>query len=165
MLPFWHNPLKNFFFLLSFTLFSIISTSVSFAATSTLTFNDLSSPDRNLSGQYPTGVVDWGTNKWWLSSPWGGFTTNSISYLNESTKSQTFSFLTPRRLVSVDVYNGGTASTTVTLACTGNTTRSQVVNSQQTLTISTNWTTTCTTITLGNTNGWWTNFDNFVIAN
>ena len=160
-----HNSLKNLFIIISFTLFSILSVSTTWAAPSTITFNDLSSPDRNLTGQYPTSVIDWGTSKWWLSSAWGGFTTNSISYLNASTTSQTFSFLTPRRLISLDVYNGGSSSTTVTLSCSGNTTRSQVVNSQQTLTIATNWTNTCTTITLSNTNGWWANFDNLVITN
>src|SRR5262249_27776190 len=96
-------------------------------ASAIATFDDLTSPNRYLNGQYPSGAIDWGTNMWWLSSAWGLFTTNSISYPTSGVTSQTFAFLTARRLVSLQAYNGGTGSSTVTLGCAGQTTKSQAV--------------------------------------
>src|SRR5205807_1104411 len=42
-------------------------------SSATVAFDDLANPNRFLNGQYPTGEIDWGTNQWWLSSPWGKF--------------------------------------------------------------------------------------------
>src|SRR4029079_1675323 len=36
-----------------------------------VTFDDLSPQNRPLSGQYPTGLIDWGTNQWFLSGSYG----------------------------------------------------------------------------------------------
>lgn len=128
----------------------------------TITFDDLSNPNRVLNGQYPTSVINWGTNAWYLSGPWGSFTTNSVSF-NTTSNTKTFSFVTPKKLVSITAYNGGTGSSTITLSCTGNTTKTQTLAAGQTATITTGWTATCTTVTVGSSNNWWTNFDNFVI--
>jgi hypothetical protein len=133
------------------------------AGAQTLTFDDLSSPNRVLNGQYPTGLADWGTNVWWLSSPWGMFTTNSVSFNGSGLTSGSITFLSPRRLVQLDAYNGGTGSSTITLACPGQPTRSVVIAANQLLTIATNWTATCSSLTITSTNGWWTNFDNMAI--
>jgi hypothetical protein len=62
-------------------------------------------------------------------------------------------------LLSVDAYNGGVA-TTVTFACVGNPTRTQDLYAGQLLTIATEWAMPCTTVTVGSSNGWDTNFDN-----
>jgi len=114
-----------------------------------------------LNGQYPTGVIDWGTNAWFLSAPWGGFTTKSIGFNGPGLTSGAFTFLTPRRLVSIQAYNGGVA-TTVTLQCAGQTSKVQAVAPGQLVTIATGWTATCTTVTIISTNGWDTNLDNLV---
>src|SRR5258708_11393341 len=53
---------------------------VATAGTTTVVFDDLTPADRTLNGQYPTGVIDWGNNAWFLSGPWGQFTTNSVSF-------------------------------------------------------------------------------------
>lgn len=126
---------------------------------STVTFDDLSNPGRLLDGQYPIGVIDWGVSRWWLSRPWGNFATNSISFPPEG-RSEHFSFVSPRRLISIQAFNGGATPSTVTLACDGNLTVRQEIAANQLLTIPTNWTTTCTTVTVSSSNGWWTNFDN-----
>jgi hypothetical protein len=124
------------------------------------TFDDLSPTSRFLNGQYPTGDIDWGTNQWWLSGPFGRFTTNSISSPSSSMTSGSFTFLVPRILLSLDAYNGGAASSTVTIACAGNPTRTQLLAAGQLMTLSTGWTTACSPVTLGSSNGWDTNFDN-----
>jgi hypothetical protein len=131
-------------------------------ATQTITFDDRTGQNQSLNGQYPTGVVNWGTGQWYHSAAWKLFTTKSASFLSGGQTSASFSFVTPRRLVSVRAYNGGTASSTVTLACTGQTTRSVVVAAGTVSTIATNWTGTCTTVTVTSSNGWNTNIDDLV---
>ena len=134
------------------------------AAATTVTFDDLSGQNRVLSGQYPTGVIDWGANAWYLSGPWGAFTTKSVGFNGAGPTSASFAFVTPRRLVSVRAYNGGSAATTVTLSCAGQPTVTTALAAGQVATISTGWTGTCTAVTVGSTNGWDTNFDDLVIS-
>lgn len=133
------------------------------AVSTTITFDDLTNVNSGLNGQYPSGVIDWGSNQWWLSGPWGSFTTNSISFAS-NVSSSSFTFLTPYVLVNLEAYNGGSSASTVTVACAGNPTISQSVAAGQEMTISTNWTASCTTVTLSSSNGWYTNFDNLTYA-
>ncbi len=133
------------------------------AASQTINFNDLSNPNRVLNGQYPTGVADWGTNQWYLSGPFGQFTTLSVSFNGAGATSAPVNFVAPRRLLQLDAYNGGPGSSMITLSCAGQTTRQASVASHQLSTIATGWTGTCTTVTIGSSNGWDTNFDNLVI--
>ncbi|PYR66002.1 MAG: hypothetical protein DMF88_17855 [Acidobacteria bacterium] len=126
--------------------------------TTTIDFN-AHQANVNLNGQYPTGVVDWGTNVWWVASPWGQFTTNSISFNRAGITSGSFTFVSPKRLVSIKAYNGGTSATTITLTCAGNATVTQSVSVAQLVTISTGWTVACSTVMVGSSNGWDTNLD------
>jgi hypothetical protein len=129
----------------------------------TLTFNDLIFHNRPLNGQYPSGVVDWGSGVWWLSAPFGGFPTNSISFKGPSLTSGGFGFVSPRRVRQLDAYNGGPTTTTVTLTCAGEPTVEQTLAPGQLVTIQTHWNGSCSTLTIGSTNGWKTNFDNIVL--
>ena len=123
-----------------------------------VTFNQLSLTGAPLNGQHPTGVVDWGSNMWLLSGPWGPFTTNSISF-SASASSASLRFVVPRRLIGLTAFNGGSESTTVTLSCSGNPVTTASVEPNQVLTIDTNWSGNCYTVTIGSSNGWDTNFD------
>jgi hypothetical protein len=76
--------------------------------------------------------------------------------------SGTFSFVSPRRLLGLDAVNGGSASSTITLACAGQTTATFTVTAGQLRTLSTGWTGTCQSVTVTSSNGWNTNFDNLV---
>jgi hypothetical protein len=133
------------------------------ASARTLIFDDLSNPNRPFSGQYPSGVVDWGTNAWYLSGPFGAFRTNSVGYNGAGPTSATFRIMTAQRLVRVDAYNGGSGTTTITLACAGQPTVTRTLGAGQQATVSTNWTAACSVVTVGSSNGWDTNFDNVVI--
>jgi len=133
------------------------------APNQTVDFNNLSNPNRALSGQYPTGVIDWGTNGWYLSGPYGAFTTNSVSFNGAGMTSQGFGFVSPRKLVQVEAYNGGSGSSTITLGCAGQQTRTYTLAAHTLATLVTNWSGTCNTVTVTSSNGWDTNFDNFVI--
>jgi hypothetical protein len=133
-------------------------------ATQTVTFDDLAGQDVALNGQYPTGLIDWGSGVWYLSSPYGQFPTKSVSFSGPGITSGTFTFLTPRRLVSIDAYDGGTSNTLVTVSCAGQPSVSfgLAANSQPS-TVPTNWTGTCTSVTITSSNSWDTNFDNLTI--
>jgi hypothetical protein len=125
-----------------------------------VTFDDLQSPQRPLTGQYPNGLIDWGANPWYLSGPWGRFSSNSVSFDSSGMTSATFTLLSPRRLTVLDAYNGGTTDSTVSLACPGQITRQISLASNELATVATNWTGVCSSITLSSSNGWYTNFDN-----
>ena len=129
----------------------------------TVTFDDLVGPNRALTGQYPTGVVDWGSGAWYLSMPWGRFTTNSVSFNGPGATSASIGFVTPHRLVQIDAYNGGTASSAISLACTGQPTVQVTLVVGQLQSIQTGWTSACSTVVITSSNGWYTNFDNLVI--
>jgi len=128
-----------------------------------VTFDDQLNVNRVLNGQYPSGVIDWGTNRWYLSAPWGVFTTQSISFNGSSSKSAAFTLLGARQLLSLDTYNGGSGASTVTLSCNNLPTITTTVPSRQLVTVNTNWSGTCASVTIGSSNGWNTNFDNLLI--
>ncbi len=125
-----------------------------------------------LTGQYPTGIINWGTSQtaWYLSGPWAPYdSTNSLTYVGDTTpKSATFTFITPRKLVSLKAVTSGTngnPNVTITGTC-GSQSFSYAItpaNFGHLVTITTNWTQTCTSVTLGASNGGATNLDDLVI--
>ena len=143
------------------------STTVTLTVTSsltTVTFDDISPANRVLTGQYPTGIINWGTGtSWYLSGPWGLFTTQSLSFNGGSQTSGSFTFVSNSGLASLQAYNGGSGSATVTISCTGQTTVTATVAAGTVATINTGWTTPCATVTLATSNGWNTNFDNLSV--
>lgn len=143
---------------------SVSPSPVSSTGTTTITFNDKSGQNTAFNGQYPSGVINWGSGSWYLSGPWQKFTSKSISFNGGTLKSAGFSFYTPKVLTKIDIYNGGSATATVTFSCQGNPDKSVMVASKQMLAgVSTAWTTACSSITVNSSNGWDTNFDNLVI--
>jgi len=128
-----------------------------------VTFDDLPGAEKPLAGQYPAGLIDWGQSEWYLSGPWGRFTTKSVSFNGPVPTSASFTLLTPKRLTRFDAYNGGTVVASVTLACPGQPTRQVSVGIDQVVSVDTGWTGTCSAVTLSVTNGWDTNFDNFTL--
>jgi len=128
-----------------------------------ITFDDLPNPNHPYSGQYPSGVIDWGTDAWYLSGPFGAFTNQSVGFNGPGKSSASFVLVAPRKLVSIDAYNGG-APTTITLSCDGNPDVTTQLASNQLATIQTNWTAACSKVTVTSTNGWDTNFKNLVLS-
>jgi hypothetical protein len=133
------------------------------AAAQTITFDDLTNPDRVLTGAYPAGVADWGPGNWYLSRPWQRFTTNSVSFNGQNLTSASVMLATGLHLERIDAYNGGTSPATLTITCAGQPTVSMTLAADQILQVPTGWTTACSTVTLATTNGWYTNFDNLVV--
>lgn len=133
--------------------------------TMTVTFDDLSNPERALTGQYPTGVIDWGSSSWYLSGPWLNDTTNSVTFNGTGVTTATFNFINPTILSSITAFSSlSSGQATVTISCPGQPTVTQVLTvAGQLVPIATNWTGACTSVTLSSTNGWATNFDNLVL--
>ena len=124
-------------------------------------FNTLTNIDEPLSGEYPAGVVDWLSDAWLLSGPWGQLTTNSVSFSSSTTFATSLRLVTPKRLVSLTAFNGGMATSTVTLGCSGNPLKTATIEPNEIITIITGWTANCSTVTISSANGWETNFDDF----
>jgi hypothetical protein len=129
-----------------------------------VTFDGLTPANRPFNGQHPTGAIDWGTNRWYLSGPWRQFTTNSIGFNGPGSASESLTFITPQRLVQIDTFNGGSTASTLSLNCAGQPPVTFSLAANQRTTLITNWTGTCGSVTIGSTNGWNTNFDNLVYA-
>ncbi|MEX1254799.1 MAG: flexitail domain-containing putative surface protein [Dehalococcoidia bacterium] len=135
--------------------------------TLTVTFDDLAGQDQVLNGQYPAGVIDWGTNAWYHSGPYGLFNTKSIGFNGPSITAATFTLLTPRRLVSIRAHNGASGlatNTTVTLSCPGQPDKRADLVVGEIATIPTGWAGTCSSVTIASTDGWVTNFDDLVFT-
>ena len=131
--------------------------------TAALNFDGLSGPGRPLTGQYPNGVIDWGSGAWWLSGPYAQFSSNSVSFNGAGPTSASLTFVSPRTLAAIDADNGGKASSSIALSCDGASTTVATLAPGQTMTISTGWSQPCSKVTIESSNGWDTNFDNLVI--
>jgi hypothetical protein len=135
--------------------------------TTTVDFNTVpgAAINRAFSGQYPVGVIDWGTAAgWFWSSRYAGLTTNNWGFASPSVSTATFSFMAPiKLLVSIQASNGGRVESTVTISCAGQTPRqASVPFDRSVVTIATGWTSACSPVTISSSNGWNTNLDNLV---
>jgi hypothetical protein len=129
-----------------------------------IAFDDLANPNRPLNGQYPSSVIDWGSNQWYLSGPFGAFNNQSIGFNGPGLNSGSFAFVTPRTLTSIDAYNGGSGASTITLSCAGQPDMQVSLASHQLATLQTGWSEPCGSVTVVSTNGWDTNFKNLVLG-
>lgn len=68
-----------------------------------------------LGGQYPSGVIDWGTGAWRIHVPDGAFGTFNLALADPSAKNAEFRFYAPRVFVGIDVYNSGSEEAAVTI--------------------------------------------------
>jgi len=129
-------------------------------------FDDLAPAAVNapLNGQYPSGIVAWGTGQWYASGPYPPFATNSVSFAGPALASASFGILNGATLSQLDAGNGGTAATTITASCAGQPSRSVAVASGQVATLRTGWAAPCSPVTIASTNGWDTNFDNLTFS-
>jgi hypothetical protein len=68
-----------------------------------------------LVGQYPSGVVDWGSGAWEIAAPGGKFGTFGLKLADAAAVRSEFRFYAPRVFAGIDVYNGGERDATVTV--------------------------------------------------
>jgi len=80
-----------------------------------VTFDDPHVPAETLlKGEYPSGVIDWGSDTWRINVPEGAFGTFNLALADPKATTAEFHFYWPRVFVGVDVYNGGASEATVT---------------------------------------------------
>jgi hypothetical protein len=147
-------------------LFGALSLHTAFADnTQTITFDNAvdETVGEPLEGQFPHGLIDWGTGTWYLSPPWQRLDNNSISFNGDGISSGSFTFLSPHQLVRIDAYNGYDQPATVTLSCSGQPDKQVQLNADEVRTIDTGWSAPCSQVSIVTSNGWGTNFENLVI--
>jgi hypothetical protein len=81
-----------------------------------ITFDDPHLPGGTpLSGQYPSGVIDWGKGEWEIGTPYGKFGTFTLALQDPKGKHAEFYFPVPYVFAGLDVYNGGGTAVTITI--------------------------------------------------
>jgi hypothetical protein len=69
-----------------------------------------------LTGQYPSGVIDWGKGDWQIGTPCGKFATFTL-VMNDPAKQRTeFSFYAPRVFAGIDAFNDGQSDATIAIS-------------------------------------------------
>jgi hypothetical protein len=71
--------------------------------------------ETKLTGQYPTGAIDWGNAVWKIAAPSGKFGTFNLALADQKADRAAFRFYEPRVFAGIDVYNAGPAEATVTI--------------------------------------------------
>jgi len=139
--------------------------SASGATTTTVNF-DSGGPAANSNLNNTVWGIQWGSSTWYYSSPYGGFSTNNISFRGATILSGSFTLPSGTRLVSIRATNrsgsGNPGASTVTISCSGQPTLSQLVGLDSTVTLTTNWSAACNVVTITSSNSWYTNFDDLV---
>ena len=85
-----------------------------------ITFDDPHLPAGTLlKAQYPSGVIDWGSDQWRINAPDGKFGTFNLAPTGAQARTAEFRFYSPRIFVGVDVFNSGTFDATITIHSPG----------------------------------------------
>ncbi|ATB39160.1 hypothetical protein CYFUS_004601 [Cystobacter fuscus] len=126
-----------------------------------VTFDTFDGADEAITGIH--GPFYFVFNKWYLASPWGGFTTKSISFNGGGVNQGELSIYGERTVVGLDAFTWDTGAT-LTLSCFNQPTRTFTLTPGQVTHVVTNWQGTCSSVTLATSNGWDTNFDNIELS-
>ena len=117
-----------------------------------------------LSGEYPTGVVDWPAGEWQISVPGGRFATFNLALENPEARSAEFRFASPRILVGFDVANDGRDEATITVRADGEREMAYKVKPGELQRVRTGWRDPSSRITFEFENGQRVRFDNLAYA-
>jgi len=113
-----------------------------------------------LRGQYPTGVIDWGTDQWRINVPEGKFGTFNLVGAEPNTASLEFAFYASRVFVGIDVYNAGKSDAYVTIHAPDIREESFTVKSGELRRLRTGWTEPTSKVIFVLKNGAGLRFDN-----
>jgi hypothetical protein len=127
-----------------------------------VTFDDPHLPAGTvLSGQYPSGVIDWGTDQWSIHTPQGGFGTFNVAMRDPKAGRAQFSFYSPRIFVGLDAFNGGNQDAVLTIRCPELREVSFIIKPGETRRIRTGWEDRSSVVIFEVENGEKLIFDNF----
>jgi len=126
-----------------------------------ITFDDPHYPaGTRLSGQYPSGVIDWGDDQWQIGTPNGKFGTFTLTLADPEAQHAQFSFYTARIFDGLDVYNGADANATILIRSPGIREISFTIKPKELRRLRTAWRDTSSQIFFDITNGQELRFDN-----
>jgi hypothetical protein len=113
-----------------------------------------------LSGQYPSGVIDWGEGEWQIGTPYGKFGTFTLTLADPKTQHAQFRFYTPHVFAGMDVYNGGDADATIVIGSPEIREMSFTIKPKELRRLRTEWRDTSSQVSFDITNGQALRFDN-----
>ncbi|WP_244219453.1 DUF4082 domain-containing protein [Corallococcus interemptor] len=131
------------------------------ASTNLVTFDGFDGADAAITGAH--GPFYFVQNKWYLGSPWGGFTTQSISFNGGGVNQGQLSIYGARTVVGLDAFTWDSGAT-LTLSCFNQPTRTFNLTPGEVTHVVTNWQGSCSSVTFATSNGWDTNFDNIQLS-
>ena len=113
-----------------------------------------------LKGQYPSGVIDWGSGQWRINVPEGPFGTFNLTFVDPNATTADFRFYSPQIFAGVDVYNGGAADAAITFRSPETREVSFTVKPGQLQRLRTGWRDASSNVTFQLKNGEAIRFDN-----
>jgi hypothetical protein len=117
-----------------------------------------------LKGQYPSGVIDWGSGAWRINVPEGAFGTFNLALADSKATTAEFRFASPRIFSGIDVYNGGASDATITIHSPKAREISFTVKSGQLQRLRTGWREVSSSVIFELKNGEGLRFDNLAYA-
>jgi hypothetical protein len=113
-----------------------------------------------LSGSYPSGIIDWPRHECKIGVPSGKFGTFNLVPADPAARELQFSFPNPRVFVGVDVYNGGTSEASIAVHTDGAPDISMTLKPGELRRLRTGWSKASSRITIALTHGGGLRFDN-----
>jgi hypothetical protein len=113
-----------------------------------------------LKGEYPAGVIDWGTDMWRISAPDGKFGTFNLTVNDPKLTTPQFRFYSPRVFVGIDVYNSGSSDAVITFHTPEIPQASFSIRAGELRRVRTGWRDASSTVTFELKNGEGLRFDN-----
>ncbi|WP_244227390.1 DUF4082 domain-containing protein [Corallococcus aberystwythensis] len=130
-------------------------------STNLVTFDTFPGQDETFNG--PHGPIHFGSNRWYIASPWGGFDTKSVSFNGGGLTQANLSFFGQRRVLGLDAFTWDTGAT-LTLKCLDQPALTFPLTAGEITHVVPTWQTPCSILTVTTSNGWDTNFDNLELS-
>jgi hypothetical protein len=92
-----------------------------------------------LSGQYPTGVVDWGKDVWQVNVPHERWSTFNLRLADTQSRRAAFAFVSPRILAGMTVFNESSVDVSLTMHSAENADVTAIIRAGQLRRIRTQW--------------------------
>jgi len=126
-----------------------------------ITFDDPHRPAGTaLTGEYPSGVVDWGAGTWQIGAPFGKFGTFNLALSDAKSHEAEFALVNPFIFVGLDVYNDGDNDATITLRSPEIRETTFTIKPKELRRLRTGWHDPSSRVLIGVTNGEGLRFDN-----
>ncbi|MGA7315442.1 MAG: hypothetical protein WBX22_15865 [Silvibacterium sp.] len=117
-----------------------------------------------LLGQYPCGVIDWGSGEWEIGTPFGKFGTFTLVRSDLKARQGEFNFYAPRIFAGIDVYNDADSDATLTVRSPETREVSYTIKPKELLRLRTGWRAPTSKVIFDFTNDHALRFDNLAYS-